>query len=192
VIAQSIAFGYTPGIGSATEEEGFLGDGPKGLQAMIAAVVDLEHQVLNAAGLQGVVLRYGHVYGPGTWYAPDGPIAGQTRRRRFPIVGDGAGVFSFVHVADAAEATLAALGPPAAGVYNVADDEPAPLRVWLPWYAQTLEAPPPRHVPAVLARLVAGDQAVFLSTRQRGASNTRACFKSHSHSLIAATCTVAR
>jgi nucleoside-diphosphate-sugar epimerase len=141
---------------------------------MMAAVADLERQVLGTADLHGVVLRYGHLYGPGTWYAPDGPIAYQVRQRRFPIVGGGAGVFSFVHVADAAEATLAALGPTAAGVYNIVDDEPAPLRVWLPWYARALRAPPPQQVPAILARLAVGGQAVVLSTRQRGASNTRA------------------
>jgi 2-alkyl-3-oxoalkanoate reductase len=83
-------------------------------------------------------------------------------------------VFSFIHVTDAAEATLAALGSAAAGVYNVVDDEPAPVRVWLPWYARTLGAPPPRQVSAALGRLVAGSQAVFLSARQRGAANTRA------------------
>ena len=174
VVAQSIAFGYASGEGPASEEEEFLADGPKGLQAMMAAVADLERQVLGTADLHGVVLRYGHLYGPGTWYAPDGPIAYQVRQRRFPIVGGGAGVFSFVHVADAAEATLAALGPTAAGVYNIVDDEPAPLRVWLPWYARALRAPPPQQVPAILARLAVGGQAVVLSTRQRGASNTRA------------------
>ena len=137
-------------------------------------MVDLERQVLHAANLRGVVVRYGHLYGPGTWYAPEGSIARQVRRRRFPIVGDGAGVFSFVHIADAATATVAAVGSVAAGVYNVVDDEPAPVHTWLPWYARTLQAPPPRHVAAILARLAADDQAVLLSTRQRGASNTKA------------------
>jgi len=105
---------------------------------------------------------------------PTAPSPVRSKGRRFPIVGGGAGVFSFVHVADAAAATVAAVGSGVAGVYNVVDDEPAPVRVWLPWYAATLGAPPPRHVPAVLARLAAGSQAVFLSTRQRGASNTKA------------------
>jgi nucleoside-diphosphate-sugar epimerase len=174
VIAQSIAFGYAPDDGPASEAAALLTTGPRDLRDTIAAAADLERQVLNAAGLQGVVLRYGHLYGPETWYAPDGPIGQQIRKRRFPIVGDGMGCFSFVHIADAATATVAALGSAAAGVYNVVDDDPAPLRAWLPWYAKTLGAPPPRHIPTTLARLAAGDQAVYLATRQRGASNAKA------------------
>jgi 2-alkyl-3-oxoalkanoate reductase len=150
VIAQSIAFGYAPDDGPASEAAALPTKGPKDLLDTIAAAADLERRVRNATGLQGVVLRYGHLYRPDTWYAPDGPIGQQIRKRRFPIVGDGMGCFSFVHVADAAIATVAALGSAAAGVYNVVDDEPAPLRVWLPWYAKTPGAPPPRHIPATL------------------------------------------
>ena len=106
-------------------------------------------------GIEGVVLRYGQFYGPGTYYATDGNIAGQVRRRRFPIVGRGEGMFSFVHIDDAASATVASLELGAPGVYNVVDDEPAPLREWLPVYAEALGARRPLRVPVFLARLAA-------------------------------------
>jgi 2-alkyl-3-oxoalkanoate reductase len=120
------------------------------------------------------VLRYGGFYGPGTSVAKDGEQSEDVRRRRFPLVGDGAGVWSFVHVDDAAEATALAVERGMPGVYNVADDDPAPVREWLPYLAEILGAKPPRHVPVWLARLVAGPMAVEMMTRNRGASNEKA------------------
>jgi nucleoside-diphosphate-sugar epimerase len=134
----------------------------------------METMTTEAPGPDGLVLRYGQFYGPGTYYARDGSIAREVGRRRFPIVGDGAGMFSFVHLDDAAAATVLALDRGPAGIYNVCDDEPAPLREWLPLFAQTLGAKPPRRVPRWLARLVAGPIAVASTTELRGASNAKA------------------
>ena len=129
---------------------------------------------MEATGIDGLVLRYGQFYGPGTYYASDGSVAEQVRRRRFPIVGGGRGTFSFIHVEDAASATVAAVDRGAPGIYNVVDDEPAPGRDWLPVYAEALGAKPPRRVPAWLARIAAGRFAVIMATELRGASNAKA------------------
>jgi nucleoside-diphosphate-sugar epimerase len=119
-----------------------------------------------------VVLRYGFFYGPGTYYASDGSIAAQVRKRQFPIVGKGEGRSSYVHLYDAATATAAALER-GSGIYNIVDDEPALMRDWLPVYARAIGAKPPRRVPVWLARLVAGS-AVGAATTMRGASNSKA------------------
>ena len=117
------------------------------------------------------MLRYGYFYGPGTSYAADGSVAEQVRKRRFPVVGDGAGIWSFIHVEDAARAAVAALERGAPGIYNVTDDEPAPVREWLPAYAEALGAAKPMRVPKLLGRIAAGSHAVRLMTVARGASN---------------------
>jgi nucleoside-diphosphate-sugar epimerase len=120
------------------------------------------------------VLRYGFFYGPGTSYAAGGSIAGDVRRRRFPVLGDGAGVFCFVHVEDAAQATLAVVEQRAGGVYNIVDDEPAAAYDWVPAYAAILGAPAPRRVPLWLGRVLGGPYAVYLMTQMPGASNEHA------------------
>jgi nucleoside-diphosphate-sugar epimerase len=171
-LAQSIAFAYEPEGGPVKDEDAPLWrDPPAKFAAALAAVKSLERQTLDAGG---TVLRYGQLYGPGTSYAPDGGTAELVRKRRFPIVGDGGGVFSFVSAHDAGRATMLALERGARGVLNVVDDEPAPVREWLPAYADAIGAPPPRKLPAWLARLVAGSFAVQLVTETRGASNERA------------------
>jgi nucleoside-diphosphate-sugar epimerase len=175
LIAQSIAFLYAP-EGDAVKGENarpFVG-APAPLGEALAAVLDLEQQVLHADGLDGVVLRYGYFYGPGTHFAADGSIAAEVRRRRFPVVGSGGGVFSFIHVDDAAAATVAAVEGGVTGIFNVVDDDPAPTRVWLPAYAAALGAPRPLRIPTLLARLVAGRLVAESATRQRGASNAKA------------------
>jgi 2-alkyl-3-oxoalkanoate reductase len=129
--------------------------------------------VTRSEGIEGVVLRFGFWYGQGTAYAPDGSLAEMVRKRRYPVVGDGGGVFSFVHVEDVAGATAAALGAPP-GIYNVVDDEPAPAREWLPAYAEALGAPAPRRVPSWVARIVAGRYGAYLMTELPGASNEKA------------------
>jgi len=133
-----------------------------------------EREVVECSDFEGLVLRYGQFYGPGTYYAPDGHLGREVRRRRFPVVGPGTGTFSFLHVEDAAGATVAALDRGAAGVYNVVDDEPAPLHEWLLVYAEALGAKPPRHVPVWLARLVAGGSVASMAVELRGASNAKA------------------
>ena len=176
VVAQSIAFIYAP-EGDALKDETARPwvDAPQPFGEALAACLDLERQVTEAGGgLEGVVLRYGFFYGPATYYARDGSIARQVLRRRLPVVGGGDGVFSHVHVDDAAAATVAAVEGGATGVYNVVDDDPAPMREWLPLYAEALGAPRPLRVPAVLARLVAGRATVEMATVLRGASNAKA------------------
>lgn len=174
VIAQSISFVARPGPDAVVDETAPLNlDAPGPVAAAVGAVAAFERAVTGAEGIDGVVLRYGHLYGPGTAYAPDGETARQVRARRFPVVGSGAGVFSFVHTGDAAAATLLALER-GTGVLNVVDDDPAPLREWLPAYAAALRAPPPRRVPAIVARIAAGSMAVDFATRQVGSSNARA------------------
>ena len=141
---------------------------------MIAALEHLEKAVLGADWAEGVVLRYGAFYGPGTSMAPGSEQFEMIRKRKFPVVGDGGGVWSFVHVADAAEATVAAVENGARGVYNIVDDEPAPVAVWLPELAAMLGAKKPMRVPKFVGRLAAGPAGVVLMTELRGASNAKA------------------
>jgi nucleoside-diphosphate-sugar epimerase len=174
VVVQSVAFLTAPEGPPVLDESGRLyTEAPEPFGEAVAACVALERAVLATPGIDGVVLRYGFFYGPGTGYAPDGDIATQVRRRRYPVVGSGAGRFSFVHVEDAAAATLAALEG-GSGVYNICDDEPARCDEWLPEMARLLNAPRPIRMPSVIARLLAGRVAVYYSTALRGACNAKA------------------
>jgi nucleoside-diphosphate-sugar epimerase len=144
------------------------------MASMIAAVKHLEEAVLGADWTEGVVLRYGAFYGPGTSMAPGSEQFELIRTRKFPVVGDGGGVWSFIHIADAAEATVAAVENGGRGVYNIVDDDPAPVAVWLPELAAKLGAKKPMRVPRFLGRLAAGEAGVVLMTELRGASNAKA------------------
>ena len=173
-IAQSIAFAYAPeGPGPRREEDPLMADPPSGFKDALAAIRHLEAATRAAKGLDGTVLRYGQLYGPGTAYASDGAFANDVRNRKMPLVGDGSGRFSFVHVDDAAGACLRAMER-RPGVYNIVDDEPVAAREWLPYYAELLGAPDPWRVPTLLARLLAGPYAVYLMTQMPGASNRKA------------------
>jgi nucleoside-diphosphate-sugar epimerase len=172
-IAQSIAFIYSPKAPPVADEDAPTLAGTSDFGEAVDAVLELEHTVTTAEELDGLALRYGFFYGPGTWYTRGTNLARQVERRRFPIVGDGGGVFSFIHVDDAASATVAALADGAPGVYNVVDDDPAPMREWLPVFADALGAKPPRRVPLWLARPFAGANAQ-MSVAMRGASNEKA------------------
>ena len=175
VVAQSVAFAYEPaGDAIKTERDPLWTDAPPAFQRTVSAILDLERQVGSMDGVDGVVLRYGYFYGPGTAYAPDGSIAEMVRKRQFPIAGGGSGIFSFIHVEDAAAATVAAVEGDAVGIYNIVDDAPVALRDWLPAYAEAIGAPPPRRVPGFLARLLAGTYGHTMMIRQRGASNASA------------------
>ena len=158
IVTQSIAFLYAPeGDWVKDEEARPFTRGAAAVRHRRRGGADCRARGARSAdGLEGLVLRYGQFYGPGTYFAPGGSQADDVRRRRFPIVGKGAGTFSFIHVDDAAGATVAALDRGAPGIYNVVDDEPAPMRDWLPVYADALGAKPPLRVPTWLARLVAG------------------------------------
>jgi nucleoside-diphosphate-sugar epimerase len=169
---QSIAFAYREREPSVVDEDTPLfTDSPPPFGPATRAIADMERMVLEA---DGIVLRYGWFYGPGTWWGEDGSTARDVARRRFPIIGDGSGLYSFVHVEDAAAATVAAVERGAPGVYNVVDDEPAPAREWLPVYASAFGARPPRRAPLWLARVLAGSSAVAMATALAGASNARA------------------
>jgi nucleoside-diphosphate-sugar epimerase len=133
----------------------------------------MERRVLEAGDLEGLVLRYGWFYGPGTHFGDDGATAQDVRRRRFPVVGKGTGLFSFIHVDDAAAATVAGVERGAPGVYNIVDDEPAPMRDWLPAYAEAIGAKRPLRLPVWLVRLAAGRMATVVNV-QPGAANTKA------------------
>jgi 2-alkyl-3-oxoalkanoate reductase len=174
-VCQSIAFAYAPGGERVkTEEARLFLDSPPPFGEAVKALEQMEGMVLGAEGMEGLVLRYGWFYGPGTYYAADGSSAADVRRRRFPLVGKASGVFSFVHVDDAADATVAALERGAPAAYNVVDDEPAAMRDWLPVYADALGAKPPRRVPSWLARMVAGKMITEMAESLSGASNEKA------------------
>jgi nucleoside-diphosphate-sugar epimerase len=172
IIAQSIAFAYAPGPAGTVHVESDpllpASEAHKSYRRSAQAMADLERAVLDAGGL---VLRYGYFYGPGTAISASGSMGSDVARRRLPVVGHGSGVWSFVHVEDAARATVAALSRGQAGAYNIVDDEPAAVADWLPALAESLHAPRPLRVPALLARPLAGSYGVAIMTSAQGASN---------------------
>jgi len=159
-----------------TEADPLDPDAPGPRQPGLEAILYLERAVTTIEWGEGLALRYGGFYGPGTStsLAPDAQMAAPIRKRRFPIVGDGGGVFSHVHIEDAAAATAVAVERGQPGIYNVVDDDPAPVREWLPVLASALGAKPPRRVPRWLARLLAGETATAMMTEAKGASNEKA------------------
>jgi len=176
IVAQSFAgWPSAPEGGPVTDETDRLDPDPaRPFRATLEAIRHLEAAVTAADGLEGVVLRYGGLYGPGTSIDADGAHLDAIRQRKFPVVGDGQGVWSFVHIEDAASATVAAIEGDATGIFNVVDDEPARVADWLPVLAEAVGAPPPRHIPTWLGRVAAGEAAVVLMTENRGASNAKA------------------
>jgi nucleoside-diphosphate-sugar epimerase len=149
---------------------------PAELRVPLMGILHMERAVTSIDWGEGLVLRYGGFYGPGTSIsrAPDAAMAAPVRKRRFPIVGGGGGVWSLVHTDDAAAATVAAVDHGRTGIYNIVDDDPAPVRDWLPVLASALDAKPPRRVPRWLGRLAAGETATLMMTDSRGASNAKA------------------
>jgi len=176
-VAQGIAsYGaYARTGGPVKSEEDPLDTTPTHeMRETLAAIRHLEEAVLGARWTEGIVLRYGTFYGPGTSMAPGEEQFELVRSRKFPLVGDGRGVWSFIHVADAAEATVAAVEHGSRGAYNVVDDDPTPVAEWLPTLAHTLGAKKPMRVPRFVGRLFAGETGVMMMTEIRGASNTKA------------------
>ncbi len=173
ILAQSIAFAYEPGPAGTVhgEDDPLIAHPAKEFRRSARALSELEHTVLGAGGL---VLRYGYFYGPHCGISRTGAMRADVLRRRLPIVGGGTGVWSFIHVEDAASATVAALTRGEPGPYNIVDDDPAAVSDWLPALARVLGAKPPRRVPAFLARLAAGEYGVAVMTSAQGASNDRA------------------
>ncbi len=164
----------TEGGDIGSEDDAYAADPLGDTRRTVEAIRHLERTVTHAKSIEGVVLRFGAFYGPGTAISPTGSMVERVRRRRLPIIGDGAGMWSFCHVHDAATATLAALTTDTPGLYNVVDDEPAPVSEWMPELAAALGARPPRRIPVWMARLAAGEISVMLMTRLRGASNLKA------------------
>jgi len=177
-VAQSFALGTYERTGSMvkTEDNPLDPHPPEPMRDALDAIRYLEKAVVGAEWTEGIVLRYGAFYGPGTGVATD-PPGEQTRmiqKRLFPIVGRGSGVWSFTHVEDAAGATIAALEDGRRGIYNIVDDEPVAVSEWLPEFAKTLGAKPPRRVPRWVGRLAGGEGVVVAMTEARGASNEKA------------------
>jgi nucleoside-diphosphate-sugar epimerase len=177
-IAQSFA-GWTygrKGNGKSklkTEDDALDSDPPRRMRTTLDALKSLERAVLSESRVTGTVLRYGAFYGPHTSIAKDGSIVQAVRRRKLPLVGEGAGVWSFVHIDDAASATAAAVESGRGGIYNVVDDEPAPVSEWLSFLAHCAHAQPPRHVAAWMARLLIGEHVVAVMNEIRGVSNAK-------------------
>jgi 2-alkyl-3-oxoalkanoate reductase len=176
LVAQSYAGWPHARVGGPvkTEEDPLDPDPPAALRRTLAAIQHLEAAVLHTDGVHGTVLRYGGFYGPGTSMDEGGIHLEVVRRRRFPIVGRGTGVTSFIHIDDAATATVAAIERGVVGLFNIVDDDPAPVAEWLPALAEAIGAKPPRHVPVWIARLFAGEHGVVMMTEVRGASNAKA------------------
>ena len=174
-IAQSISFMCSPsGSGFTDEVTPLYLDSPPAVRALAEAIASLESQTLDANGMSGIVLRYGWFYGPGTSYDPEGSIPGAIRKGMMPIVGAGAGTYSFIDLRDAAAATVKVLAHEASGIYNIVDDSPARFSEWLPVAAKLLDAPAPGHMDEALARQKFGDMRVYYMNEQRGASNAKA------------------
>jgi nucleoside-diphosphate-sugar epimerase len=172
-VVQSTGFFYAPGAGLAAETDPLAFDASPAVSASVRTYTEVEERVLGVSGLQGIALRYGFFYGPGTWFTQDGDVANQVRSRNYPIVGSGQGVWSWVHVDDAATATVAALEC-APGVYNIVEDDPSEVAVWLPAFAASLRAPEPARLSEEEALRTAGPDFVYYATRLRGASDRKA------------------
>ena len=157
-----------------TEDDPLDPTPPREMRESLDAIRHLESAVTGADWTEGIVLRYGGFYGPGTSLSPGGEQFEMLRKRKYPVVGSGAGVWSFVHIADAAEATVAAVEHGKRGIYNVVDDEPAAVAEWLPALAQAIGAPKPWHVPTFVGRMFAGEPGIVMMTEMRGASNAKA------------------
>ena len=175
-VAQSFTgWPYARTGGPVKSEDDPLDPSPaREMRESLAAIRHLEEAVVGADWTEGIVLRYGGFYGPGTSMAPGGEQIEMVRKRKIPVVGNGAGVWSFIHIADAAEATVAAVDHGRRGIYNVVDDEPAPVCEWLPGLAGAIGAPRPWHVPRWVGRLAAGEAGTVMMTEIRGASNAKA------------------
>ncbi|MCP6760412.1 MAG: NAD(P)-dependent oxidoreductase [Fischerella sp. CENA71] len=174
-LRQSIAFWGIPGAGLADEETPLSLDASPAVAADARLITEIEHRLLKTSNLEGIALRYGFFYGPGTWFNPDGDVGQQVRQQQFPIVGNGEGVWSWLHIEDAAIATVAAVEQGNPGVYLIVDDQPLVVREWLPAFARSLNAsPPPRVSVEDALKMEGGADIVYYQTQMRGASNAKA------------------
>ncbi|MBS0653537.1 MAG: NAD(P)-dependent oxidoreductase [Verrucomicrobia bacterium] len=177
-IAQSAAFWYEPGSGLADETTSFAYKATPGIASGSRIYSEIEKRVLESDKLEGVALRFGFFYGPGTWFHPDGNVAEQIHKEQFPIIGKGEGVWNFVHIEDAASAIVSALlSPP--GAYNIVNDSPSEMKTWLPAFAQFLGAPPPPQITEEEGLKTRGPDTVYYATKLRAASNAKAKLALH-------------
>ena len=172
-LLQSSGFWYAPGTGFADEGERFAFDASPAVAAGARRYAELEAAASGTLGIEFVSLRYGFFYGPGTWYIREGDMGEQVRQQQVPVIGDGEGVWSWVHINDAAAATAAALEC-APGAYNIVDGDPAPQNLWLPAFARAVGAPAPPQITEQEALAAFGPDTVYYATRLRGASNEKA------------------
>jgi 2-alkyl-3-oxoalkanoate reductase len=172
-VLQSSGFWYAPGAGLADESAPFAFGASPGVAAGARRYAELEAAASTTPGIEFVALRYGFFYGPGTWFSIDGDMGKQVHSREVPIVGNGEGVWNWVHIDDAAAATAAALGC-VPGAYNIVGDDPTPQCSWLPAFAHAVGAPPPPRMTEEEAVAAAGPDTVYYATRLRGAANTKA------------------
>ena len=173
-IVQSTGFFYGPGTGLATETDSLAIDASPAIAGSVRTYIEIEKRVLDDSKLKGVALRYGFFYGPGTYQDPNsGSVSQQVREQKYPVIGTGSGVFSFIHVEDAARATVAALDADP-GIYNIVDDDPSEMGTWLPAFARWLGAPDPPRMTEEEALRTAGEDSIYYAMRLRGASNARA------------------
>lgn len=172
-IQQASGFFLRPGEGLGDESEGMAVDASPMVAGSARMYAELEARLSAASGIEGVALRYGFYYGPGTWYHPDEAAADLVRRQQIAIIGDGESVWSWIHVDDAALATADALTIPP-GVYHIVDDDPSPVRDWLPAFARSVGAPPPPRLTVEQALAAAGEDAVYYGTKLRGSTNAKA------------------
>lgn len=169
-LVQSTGFFYGPGSGLASETDSLAVNASPGVSGSVETYLQIERRVLGSRDLEGVALRYGFFYGPGTYQDREtGSVTRQVREQKYPVIGSGAGVYSFIHVDDAAAATVAALESDP-GVYNIVDDDPLEMRLWLPAFARFVAAPPPPHITEQEAQVL-GPDAIYYATRLRGARN---------------------
>jgi nucleoside-diphosphate-sugar epimerase len=172
-IAQSSGFWYAPGPGLADESAPFAFEAPFGIASGCKLYAEIEQRVLETDQIEGVVLRFGFFYGPGTWFHSDGNVAEQIRKRQFPVIGNGEGVWNFVHIHDAAKATVMAVYS-YPGIYNIVNDTPSPMKQWLPAFARFLDAKPPETMSEEEGMRQKGADWVYYATKLRAASNAKA------------------
>src|SRR5215475_7832210 len=172
-LLQSSGFWYAPGAGLADESVPFISSASPAVEAGARTYMELEARASATSEIEFVALRYGFFYGPGTWYTREGDMGDQVRQQQVPIIGEGQGVYGFVHIDDAAGATAAALECPP-GAYNIVDGNPSPQHVWLTAFERAAGAPAPPRVSEEEALRASGPDAVYYATRLRGASNEKA------------------
>jgi 2-alkyl-3-oxoalkanoate reductase len=173
-LRQSIAFWAIPDIGLANEETPLSLNASPAVSADAHIVTEIERRLLETPNLEGIALRYGFLYGSGTWFNPDGDVADQVRKQQFPMIGKGDGVWSWIHIEDAAIATVAAVERGNSGIYLIADDRPLEVCEWLSAFARSLNAPPPPRISINDALKIGGADAVYYGTKMRGVSNAKA------------------